>query len=143
MNSTVDYNHDLSSWLTQQIVYLKSKQFDKLDIENLIEEIESVGKSERRSIESYFVILIGHMLKIRCQPEMFSRSWISSVGNSRRQIKKILEDSPSLKRELENLYNKAWDDGLTLAIEDTGMKRHKFPTACPWSLTAALESPLE
>jgi hypothetical protein len=143
MKKVVAYDEDLSNWVCHQISLLKSKQYDKLDIDNLIEEIESVGKSQRQAIESYFVIIIGHMLKIRCQPEMFSRSWIASVGNSRRRIQKIIKDSPSLKRELPELYRSAWEDGLMLAVEDTGMNRHKFPFQCPWSLTAALESPLE
>lgn len=140
MNELIKYDDDLTAWVETQLHFLKSKQFDKLDLENLIEEFETVGKSERRSMESYFVILLAHLLKAHYQPEMQSRSWFSSVGNSRREINKILKDSPSLKREMQMIFEKAWPDALMLAMEDTGMKKNQFPATCPWTLNAVMQN---
>lgn len=137
--STPSYNEDLNAWLQQQISYLRDKKFEQLDIENIIEEIESVGKTERRSMKSHFVILIGHLLKLQYQPEKASNSWYSSIDNAQEEINEIIEDSPSLKREMQEKFDAAWTGAIKLAVRDTGLPRSKFPLTCPWTVAQAMK----
>jgi hypothetical protein len=137
------YDTDLACWIDQQMKYLKNKQFDQLDIENLLEEMESMGKTEPRTIRSYFVILIAHLLKWEYQPEERSGSWDSSITNSRNEINWLLKDSPSLKNKLKNLFEMAWEAGLKIAIKDTGLAPKYFPRCCPWDHVYAMTKNLE
>lgn len=136
--TTPSYNEDLNAWLQQQVSYLREGKFDKLDIDNLIEEVESVGKSERRSIKNYFVVLIGHLLKLKYRPEKATGSWYFSITNSQRKIKEIIEDSPSLKREMQEKLEAAWKDAINLAVQETGLPRQTFPAKCPWTAEQAM-----
>ena len=89
------YERDYYLWLSQTVNLLKKKDFTQLDLENLIEEIESLGKSEKRAIRSNLVVLILHLLKWRYQPEKQSRSWKSSIREHRRRIEDLVINSPS------------------------------------------------
>jgi len=130
------YDIDLEVWLNQQIAYLKAGQYNKLDLDNLIEEIESVGKTERRSMESYFEVLICHILKWKYQPSNRSKSWVSSINQSRRHILRILKDSPSLKNYMETAFKDAFNDARKTAVEETGIK--SIPNFCPFNLHYAM-----
>lgn len=132
--TTALYDTDLNRWLQEQISYLRDKQFDKLDIEHLIEEVESVGKTERRSMRSYFVVLLGHLLKLKYQPDMASGSWYNSIENSQEEIRLLIKDSPSLKREMAEKMHAAWPAALKLAIRETGLPKNTFPSKCSWSV---------
>lgn len=139
----VPYDKDLAAWVAQQVEYLRSGQFDKLDLENFIDEFEDVGRSARRSMHSYFVILIAHFLKLKYQPEMASRSWIGSINNAKRELQRLIKESPSLKQEMEEHFKDAWEGALKLAIDDTGMKKSQFPMSCPWSVEKAMAMNVE
>ena len=97
------YERDYYQWLRQTATLLKKKEFTELDLGNLIEEIESLGKSEKRAVKSNLVVLILHLLKWRYQPEKRSRSWKSSIREHRRRIEYLLSDSPSLKNYLSEI----------------------------------------
>lgn len=134
-----NYNLDLDVWVNQQIEHLKNGRYDELDLENLIEEIESVGKSQRRSIESYFIVLVLHLLKWKYQPEARSSSWVGSIDYSRIKISLILKDSPSLKNYLETAFKDAYDNARKLALKETGLPKNSIPLSCPFSLSYAME----
>jgi hypothetical protein len=104
------YHTDYSQWIEETLKEIKAKKFEKVDWKNLIEEIESMGKSERRALLSLLIRLIEHLLKMsywEAEKKRNYRHWASEVVNFRSQIENQLEDSPSLKRELPTLYQRA------------------------------------
>jgi Domain of unknown function DUF29 len=97
---TLLYDRDYQHWLEHTVAQLKARDFGNLDLENLIEEIESLGKSDRRSISSYLLRLCEHLLKLKyweSERELCFRGWILEINNFRSEIELILQDSPSLK----------------------------------------------
>lgn len=98
------YNRDFYAWLVATTEILKNKDWDKVDLDNLIEEIEATGRSEKAALESNLVIVLMHLLKYLYQPQKRSSSWINSIVEHRRRIDKALKTSPSLKPYLEEVF---------------------------------------
>ena len=132
------YEQDYYQWLTQTAKLLKEKKFTQLDLENLIEEIESLGKSEKRAIESNLIVVILHLLKWRYQPQKRSNSWKSSIREHRRRIQRLLTDSPSLKNYLAEIFATCYLAAKKQASDETGLSVVAFPEECPFSLTESL-----
>lgn len=132
------YDRDYYQWLTQTAKLLKAKQFTQIDLENLIEEIESLGRSEKRAIESNLIIVILHLLKWRYQPEKRSSSWKSSIREHRRRIQRLLTDSPSLKNYLPEIFTTCYVAAKKQASDETGLSLVAFPDDCPFSLSESL-----
>lgn len=109
------YQDDLSKWLELQIRCLKDKDFESLDL--IIEEMDALGKNLRHTFESYFRVMMIHMLKIEYQPEKRTRSWNASV----RQINKLIKESPSLKHKLDEVIRSAYEDAVYGASQETGL----------------------
>ena len=97
--TTATYENDFYLWTQQQADLLRQGQFNRvdLDLENIAEEIESMGKRDRRSVSSYLQNVLLHLLKWRYQPERRGTSWRLSIENGRYQVVDLLEESPSLK----------------------------------------------
>lgn len=133
------YKQDLFAWLDQQVDFLKTKQFDKLDINNLIDEVEAVSKSDKRSLVSHLANLMMHLLKIQYQPKLKSRFWESSVYNARLSFLEILEKSPSMSQFMEEIFEKAFKKARREAINETGFSGNLFPENCPWGIKEILE----
>lgn len=140
MNKLTDmYEHDFNAWVHNQISLLKAGKTNEIDIKHLIEELEDMGKSNVRELESRFVILIAHLLKWPFQPEKQSSSWRGSISEQRVQLLRLLRKVPSLKRELPNAITDAYPDALDLAIDDTGLSNSIFPQACPYTIEQLLD----
>lgn len=137
-NGQTPYEQDFYKWTQNQASFLKNKEFSKLDIDHLIEEIESLGRSEKRAIESYLANLILHLLKIKFQPSKHTKTWDLSVRNSRHKIGVLLEENPSLKRYLPNILNEAYFTARLSAIVETGLDEDLFPEKCEWTLKEIL-----
>ena len=133
------YDQDYYLWLSDTAKLLKAKKFTLLDLENLIEEIESLGKSEKRAIKSNLIIVILHLLKWRYQPEKQSNSWKSSIREHRRRIRELLIDSPSLKNYLPEILADCYLAAKKQASDETGLSVVAFPKASPFSLTECLD----
>ena len=128
------YNTDFHAWTREQAALLKSGRLAEIDMNHLIEEIESMGKNERRELKSRLVILIMHLLKWQIQPERQSNSWRATIEAQRYLIAELLEDSPSLKGELKEFISTAYPKAKRLAILETGLIRDSFPSECPFSI---------
>lgn len=130
------YEKDFFKWANDQSNLLKNEDFKKLDIENLVEEIDGLGISAKTSLKSQLARLLMHQLKLKYQPEkqIDSRSWLNSILDAKRQIKYILQDSPSLKNELKKVFKKVYEDARIDAILETGLSEKIFPKECPWDL---------
>lgn len=97
------YESDYMKWIETTVEKLRFRDYSNIDWENLIEEIEDMGRSERRSLESNLVVVLMHLLKWQFQPDKRSGSWKGSIAEHRRRIRKTLQDSPSLKPYLEGV----------------------------------------
>jgi hypothetical protein len=107
MSSTA-YETDYNQWLKETVKHLQERNFEQVDWDNLIEEIESMGKSDRRALMSLLTRLIEHLLKLAYWQEEKKRSgnhWAAAIVNFRAQIQQRLEDSPSLRPELAAMYD--------------------------------------
>lgn len=118
MNSEVEmklaslYETDYQLWLDETVAQLQSHDFSNIDLENLIEEIESLGKSDKRAIASYLLRLCEHLLKMRyweSERETCFRGWVLEVNNFRSEIGLILKDSPSLRGLLDISFTSAYE----------------------------------
>lgn len=133
------YNKDFYKWTRSQVAILKKGNVQCLDLVNLLEEIESLGKSDKRALHSHLINLLMHMLKVNYQPEKHTPSWDSSISNARREIRLLLEDSPSLKNELKKFLDKAYQYARKDAGKETGKAESYFPVECPWKLKQILD----
>ncbi len=95
------YEMDFYAWTLEQAKLLKEGDFQKLDIINLVEEVESLGKQQRQELRNRLGILMGHWLKWEYQPEQRRKSWRATIREQSREIMGLLQDNPSLKPYLE------------------------------------------
>lgn len=133
------YETDFHAWTIEQAQFLREGSWDSLDVPNLIEEIESLGKQERQKLRNRLAILFGHLLKWEFQPSHRSNSWLGTIKEQRRRIIELLEENPSLKPYLPEAKEKPYLDGLDLAVQETSMSYKLFPSECPYELNQALD----
>jgi hypothetical protein len=129
------YEQDFFAWTQQQAALLRKGVVDALDLTNLAEEIESLGKSDRRALGSHLRNLVMHLLKWQYQPSgrLTGHSWRSSIRNARAEITVLLEDSPSLQQEVVGLLTRWYPLARLDAADETRLLLTTFPTACPWT----------
>ncbi len=125
-----DYEEDFYAWTVEQARLLRAGEFSDIDVENIAEEIESMGRSDRRAIESRLTVLLAHLLKWQLQPQMRSTSWSGTIREQRRQIEKLLRDSPSLRPFVPAVLAEAYADAREDAAAETGLPETAFPEAC-------------
>ena len=133
------YEQDYLQWIETTVEKLRSQDYPNVDWENLIEEIEDMGRSERRSLESNLIVVLFHLLIRQYQPECRSGSWERSIIEHRRRINKAIKESPSLKPYLENIFAECYPEAVKQAKAETGLPLETFPTECPYSLTEAID----
>lgn len=129
------YDTDVAAWAMEQAALLRAGQLDGLDLPNLAEEIEDVGRREHRELISRLAVLLAHLLKWQYQPARRGASWERTIRAQRKDILYHLDDNPSLRGRLTDarLLDLTWSRALALAVTDTGLDC--FPEACPWDLT--------
>lgn len=141
MSKEALYDQDFLKWTEQQAECLQKGCWAELDIENLVDELESLGRSEQRELGSYLQVLVMHLLKYQYQPEQRTRSWDTTLSNCRDKIQDCLEDAPSLQRFLQTLewvekyYRRARRD----AAKETQKSLERFPTECPYTIAQILD----
>ena len=127
------HDQDFHAWTIEQASLLKSKKLNEIDLDNLIEEIESMGSSERNQLQNRLKVLIGHLLKWQFQPTYRSRSWNATIEEQRLSVLGLIEDNPSLRSILEERIAKAYPQGVLLAVKETDLDKKAFPLSCPYS----------
>ncbi|MDJ0599611.1 MAG: DUF29 domain-containing protein [Crocosphaera sp.] len=132
------YETDFNLWLEETAKLLKENKLDQLDIENLIEEIEAMGRSEKRGFRSNLEQLLLHLLKWKYQPNKRSGSWKRSIIERRNRMLDDLEDSPSYKPYYEQIFNKCYQNARKYAEAETGLPINTFPEICPFLKTNVL-----
>ncbi|WP_013323946.1 DUF29 domain-containing protein [Gloeothece verrucosa] len=133
------YERDFYAWTQEQVELLRHQQWQKLDLANLIEEIESLGRQQRQELRNRLSILMGHLLKWEYQPDKRSRSWLATIRIQRIDIKDLLEDNPSLKPFLTEAMEKAYGKSRELAVSETNLSYQTFPLECPYGFEQILD----
>ena len=132
------YEDDYVGWLNEQAALLRAGELDALDRENIAEELESLGRSDRRALSSHLEVVMLHMLKMHMQPALRTRSWKLSLNASRKAVEDILEDSPSLRRQLPALMTRHYKRAMDRAVDETMLAEAAFPKTPPFSLDQVL-----
>lgn len=140
ISATNLYETDFHAWTIEQASLLSKQQWSELDLLNLIEEIESLGKQQRQELRNRLSVLIGHLLKWEYQSSMRSRSWLATIQVQRLDVSELLEENPSLKSYLEEALQKVYAKGVLLAVKETELPSGTFPVECPYGLTEILDS---
>lgn len=137
------YEVDFYAWTQQQATLLLQNRFSELDLEHLIEEIESLGRSEKRELESRLKVLLMHLLKWQFQADKLNqheRSWLATIRNQRTELRKLLRDNPSLKSHLAGAFSDAYQDARYEAEAETDLPMTTFPEKCPYGLEQVLDA---
>ena len=134
------YDTDFYAWTQAQAQYLKAGKWEHLDLENLAEEIESLGRQERQQLMNRFGVLLGHLLKWQYQPSYRSHSWQATIREQRRKILRLLAANPSLQPFLPEALQLGYEDGVDLAIAETNLPDETFPTTCLYTLEQVLDA---
>ena len=132
------YDLDFYAWANEQAALLRSGRLSDADIGHIAEEIESMGKSEKRELVSRLEVLLMHLLKWQFQPERRSRSWEVSIANNRDRLDEHLIDNPSLRSQVEVAVSVAYRRARREAALETELAEALFPGVCPWSHDLAM-----
>jgi hypothetical protein len=130
------YDTDFYLWTQTQTAALRAKDVAALDLEHLAEEIESLGKRDRRAVESYLEVILLHLLKWAYRPERRRRSWEKSLLQARHRFAKLLRESPSLANQVPEFLDEGYPHARRLAAVETNLPLTTFPATCPWSRRA-------
>ena len=128
------YEQDFWLWTQTMVEALKSGNFSQLDWVNLAEEVESLGRSDRRELQSRLTVLLMHLLKWQFQSDMRSGSWRGTLAEQRIRILKLLQESPSLRSFFEASIDECYDDAKVKASEETGLVMAIFPVRCSYAI---------
>jgi hypothetical protein len=135
------YAQDFYAWTQATAALIRQGKWHEVDPESLAEELESLGKRDRRELESQLEVLIMHLLKWRYQPERreHGHSWYDTILEQRGQIQRLLEDSPSLRPQVAMLLGQHYSRACRRAMGETQLSETVFPQECPWTAGQVLD----
>ncbi len=133
MSGSNTYEADFYAWANQQAALLREGRLAEADIENIAEEIDSMGRSEKRELINRLAVLLTRLLKWQVQPMLRGTSWRLTVQEQRRMLDRHLNDNPSLRTKLQQTIADAYGDALLQAQKETGFPAGAFPMTCPWT----------
>lgn len=135
MNAATHEN-DFYAWTQEQAHLLKTGKLHQIDWQYIAEELEDMGRSEKRQLESRLEVLIMHLLKWQFQPNLRSRSWQLTIKEQRLRLEKLLQKNPSLQPSLTEAIEDVYPLATLTAERETGLSL--FPETCPYTLTEIL-----
>lgn len=135
----IAYQNDFYGWTQEQATLLKSGRLSELDIENLIEEVETMGRSEKRELNSRLLVLLVHLLKWQYQPSHRGSSWECTISVQRDDFSETLSENPSLKPQLDDILINTYRRAKKQAARETNLDKNTFPESCPWDLSQILD----
>jgi hypothetical protein len=137
------YERDYYAWIQKQVRAMREHRADEIDWANVAEEIEDLGKSEKRSIESRIAQIVEHLLKLAYAPSRMRslnhRGWELSIREARRQIRRRLSESPSLRRKTREMFPHGYDGGRNAALAALNLPDTELPETPPWSIDQILD----
>ena len=132
------YREDEHAWLALQVEALRSGHLHELDRGNLAEFLTDMASRDRRELRSRFKVLLQHLLKVRVQPELLTRSWLLTICDQQDEIRTLLGELPSLAREQDELFQSAYSGAIWRASKETGLPVSDFPAQNPWTVKQAM-----
>lgn len=139
LKTLTSIDDDFALWAAEQGSLLRAGRFDRLDVENVAEELESLGRGDKYQIDNRMEVLLAHLLKWHFQPEERTNSWKATIFEQRYRIGRLLTESPSLKvRPVETLSG-SFVIGRYEAIKETGLPEATFPETCPYTIEQILD----
>ena len=127
------YETDFNLWLSETVNLLRTGELNKLDLENLAEEIEDMGNSRKDALESNLIRVLQHLLKWKYQPQKRANSWKASVTEHSLRLNKAFKKSPSLKVYFDDVLAECYQDARLIASQETGVNISIFPEVCPFN----------
>ncbi len=145
----MEYEQDFQQWIEHHITLLKAGRFNEIDAENLIEELEDMGKSNLHTLESRLMVLIAHLLKWQIQLPIMKtqlmyqdydeKNWRKTIIEQRTQIAFFLKKVPSLKPKMQEAVNNAYSEAVSFAVKETKLPQTCFPAECLYSVEQLLD----
>jgi hypothetical protein len=132
------YEQDFFEWTRCNAALLRAGRFDQADIAHIAEEIEDMGRSESRELESRLSLLLMHLLKWQIQPERRGRSWRATIDVQRKELLRLLRRMPSLKPQLSVELSEIYELAVKRAIAETDLPDEDFPAECPYAIDQIL-----
>lgn len=136
------YDRDFFAWTQDQADALRRRSVNEIDWENLLEEVESLGRQQQSELTSHMAVLLAHLLKWRVQPARRSRSWGLTILEQRAQAERLMRDNPSLKPRLDDILADAYKLARLRAARETRLSLANFPEASPFDWNAAMTEPV-
>jgi hypothetical protein len=133
MSNRALHEVDFYACANEQAGLLRAGRLSEADIEHIADDIESIGKSEKRELLSRLAVLLMHLLKWQHQPVLRGTSWRLPLEEQRDKPEGHLGDNPSLKSTLGETIGAAYHYAILGAARESGLERSVFPVACPWS----------
>jgi len=133
------YERDFCLWVEEQARLLREGRLEQLDIVNLIDEIEDLSISRKHAVTSNLVVILNHLLKHQSQPRGRSRSWLASIAEHRRRLRKDFQHAPSLRGYAREQFEECYQDGRRQALIETGPPENALPSAPAYTLEQALD----
>jgi hypothetical protein len=131
--ASADYETDFYAWAIDQAARIRALNVPSFDTENVAEEIESLGRSQKSQLTSRCDVLLTHLLKWQFQPDRRGSSWISTIGEQRRRIDIVLINSPSLRPTVPDVVAESYSHAIKQASRETALPVETFPASCPWT----------
>jgi hypothetical protein len=136
------YDTDYNLWVLETVKNLEKRNLDSLDWDNLIEEVLDLSERKKRKMESLLMRLIEHLLKLgywQSERENNRGHWQGEIRTFRKQIKKELKASPSLKRYLQEIFEESYQDSREIVSDKSQLPIHTFPEKAIASLEQILD----
>jgi hypothetical protein len=133
------YDQDFYAWANEQAGLLRAGRLSEADIEHIAEEIDSMGRSEKRELVNRLTVLLVHLLKWQFQPVLRGNNWRLTLEEQRNQLEDHLADNPSLKSLVQEAIAAAYRNALLGTSRETGLNRSTFPVTCPWSFEQIID----
>jgi hypothetical protein len=135
------HDRDVILWSEEQARLLRARRFSELDLEHLADEIEDVGRSEKRELANRMSVLLAHLIKWKRQPDGRTNSWRTTINDQRRRIALAIKETPSLKAVMRvaDWQEGVWLDARSQARKEMGLTGDDLPEACPWPMEQAVD----
>lgn len=134
------YDTDFVAWTKQQADALRERRLGSVDCDNLIQELESMGKQQVAELTNRLAVLLAHLLKWQRQPDergAHGRSWRLTVKEQRLQIARLMRKNPSLQAHVQEAINDAYAEAVVIAARETGLDEDAYPASCPYAFEQA------
>lgn len=139
MSNATLYDRDFLAWAHEQTELLRAGKFSEADIGHIADEIETMGRTEKRELISRLKILLAHLLKWQHQPAGRCTGWRLAIEEQRREVIDHLADNPSLQSRIDEAMANPYAGAILAAARETNLDRRVFAETCPWTFETATD----